>query len=129
LLRSVVSRDFRSDKSESIEGKGIARRAWDAYAKTADRVAGPSVRRFLGPSVRRWSAGEAVDLLGFWAAWHLHGGFEGLERLGMSRSTIFRRVKLFRLTYGTHPDEAVFPGITLDLAEYQRGVVKYRESK
>ena len=25
--------DFRSDKSESLEGKGFARRAWDAYAR------------------------------------------------------------------------------------------------
>ena len=110
--------DFRSDKSESIEGKGVARRVWDAYAGAADRHAGPAVRGVLGPAVRRWSAAQAVDLVGFWACWHLQGGFEGLERLGMSRATIFRRIKMFRTTYGVHPDEFKLPGVTLDPAAY-----------
>jgi hypothetical protein len=35
-------------------------------------------------------------LVGFWAIWRLAGGFEGLQRMGMSRASIYRRIKLFR---------------------------------
>lgn len=121
-----VAPDFRSDKSESNEGKGVARRAWDMYARGADRFAGPSVRGLLGPTIRRWSAAQAVDLVGFWVCWHLHGGFEGLEELGMSRATIFRKVKLFRTAYGVHPDEFQLPGVSLDMREYWAASKKQR---
>ena len=56
---------------------------------------------------------------GFWVVWHLEGGFEGLRATGMSRASIYRRVKLFRIAFGMHPDEFVMPGVTLDLEEYQ----------
>ena len=58
---------------------------------------------------------ERSELIGFWVAWHLAGGFDALERGGWHRATIFRKVRRFRSRYGTHPDEYVFPWITLDL--------------
>ena len=106
----IVTPDFRSDPMESPEGRGIARRAWDAYASRAKRV--------LTPAVRPVGVGIAVDLIGFWIVWHLHGGFEGLEQLGMSRATIYRKIKAFRSAYGVHPDEYVMPGVTLDRESY-----------
>jgi hypothetical protein len=99
---------------ETPEGRGIARKAWDAYADTVTRVGGPA----LQPLVRRVAAPAAVDLVGFWVVWHLHGGFEGLRQLGMSRASIYRRIKLFRSSFGAHPDEYELPGVRLDLAEY-----------
>ena len=46
------------------------------------------------------------DLMGFWLTWHLHGGFEGMQRdLAMSRSAVYRRVSAFRRATGKHPDE------------------------
>ena len=60
-----------------------------------------------------------VDLVGFWVVWHLEGGFEGLQGMGMSRASIYRRIKLFRIAVGAHPDEFVMPGVTLDLAAYR----------
>ncbi len=56
--------------------------------------------------------------MGFWLLWHLQGGFEGLQHLGMSRSAIYRRIASFRRTFGAHPDEFPFPGVTIDLPTY-----------
>src|SRR2546422_3832626 len=107
--------DFRSDRMESSEGKGIARRAWDAYAGAVrGSKAGQTLARKLAIPV-------AMDLVGFWLLWHLEGGFEGLRRLGMSRATIYRRVSLFRVTMGVHPDEYELPGVSLDVKAYQQG--------
>jgi hypothetical protein len=50
--------------------------------------------------------------------WHLHGGFEGLRKLGMSRSAIYRRVKLFRRYMRAHPDEFDLPGVSFDVEAY-----------
>jgi hypothetical protein len=102
--------DFRSDPMETPEGKGVARRAWEAYQG--------GVKKALGPLVRPVAVGTAVDLVGFWVVWHLHGGFEGLQKLGMPRSTIYWNIKKFRTAYGAHPDEFVMPGIKLDREEY-----------
>jgi hypothetical protein len=99
---------------ESPDGKGTARRAWDAYANTVNRLAAPAV----GPLAKRVAAPVAVDLIGFWLVWHLHGGFDGLRELGMSRASIYRRIKLFRTSYGVHPDEFELPGISLDVETY-----------
>ena len=71
--------------------------------------------------MRKYAAGSIVDLIGFWAVWHLEGGFEGLQRMGMSRASIYRRIKLFRIAFGAHPDEFEMPGITLDLAAFREG--------
>ena len=81
------------------------------------RVTTPALR----PLVRKYAAGSIVDLVGFWAVWHLEGGFEGLSRMGMSRASIYRRIKLFRIAFGAHPDEFEMPGITLDLAAFREG--------
>jgi hypothetical protein len=112
--------DFRSQRMDSPEGKGLARRAWDAYAAAANRVAGPSLK----PVVQRIAAPMAVDLFGFWLCWHLEGGFEGLRRAGMSRSAIYRRLKLFRKHFGAHPDEFEMPGVSIDLAAYHEGQLR-----
>ena len=107
--------DFRSDRMESPEGRGIARRAWDSYSSTVNRLAAPAVE----PLARKIAIPVTMDLMGFWLAWHLEGGFEGLRRLGMSRSSIYRRISLFRRTLGEHPDEYRLAGVTLDIAAYQ----------
>lgn len=111
-----MTTDFRSDRMESPEGKGIARRAWEAYAEQVNRRKIPVV----DPLAQRLAAPIAVDLMGFWMMWHLHGGFEGLRtEVGMSRASIYRRVKLFRSSYGWHPDEFELPGVSLDVAAYR----------
>jgi hypothetical protein len=104
---------------ESAEGRGLARRAWDAYAGTVRKVAGPAVE----PLARKLAVPVATDLTGFWLLWHLEGGFEGLRRLGMSRASIYRRVRLFRAAMGVHPDEYRMPGLTWDVEAYQSGKV------
>jgi hypothetical protein len=101
--------DFRSDPSESVEGKGIARRAWDAYARGVDRATRP-----LDPVKTAWARKLTEELVGFWVLWHALGGFEGLERYGMHKATIWRKVKKFRMILGQHPDEYKFVGITVD---------------
>jgi hypothetical protein len=106
--------DYRSEKSETIEGSGLARRAWDAYAKRVNAVGMP----ILMPAIRRIAATQTVDLWGFWLLWHLYGGFEGLERLGMHRSTIFRKINRFRSVMKVHPDEFQMPGVTIDPEAY-----------
>ena len=110
--------DFRSDRMESPEGRGIARRAWESYVGGGEQGDHSGDR----PLVRKYAAGSIVDLVGFWAVWHLEGGFEGLQRMGMSRASIYRRIKLFRIAFGAHPDEFEMPGITLDLVALPRGL-------
>lgn len=112
----AAEKDFRSERMESPEGKGIARRAWESYSRTVNRAARP----YAEPVARRVAAPIGVDLMGFWLTWHLDGGFEGLQRLGMSRSSIYRRIRAFRKYTGKHPDEFVMPGVGLDVAEYQK---------
>jgi hypothetical protein len=99
----------------SSEGQGIARRAWDAYAGAVERS--PVTQTIA----RKMAIPVATDMIGFWALWHLEGGFEGMRRLGMSRATIYRRIKTFRLMLGVHPDEFEMPGITIDVAAYREG--------
>lgn len=115
--------DFRSDRMESPEGKGIARRAWDAYASA---VRGSAVSQTLG---RKIAVPVAMDLTGFWLLWHLEGGFEGLRKMGMSRASIYRRIKLFRMAMGVHPDEYQMPGVSLDIAAYHRGPASAESQK
>ena len=99
--------DFRSDRMESPEGRGKARRAWDVYVGAVGKVSTPALR----PFVEMYAAGSIVDLIGFWMVWHLEGGFEGLRAMGMSRASIYRRMKLFRIAFGAHPDEFEMPGV------------------
>ena len=117
--------DFRSDRMESPEGKGIARRARDAYPGAVGKVASPVLR----PAVHMYAAGSMVDLVGFWVVWHLEGGFEALRAMGMSRASIYRRIKLFRIAFDAHPDEFVMPGVTLDLAAHREGWAAIKAAK
>lgn len=105
------SKDFRSAPMASPEGRGLARRAWDAYANAANRVALPLAQPAIDGYVRK----QVMELVGFWVAWHLYGGFEGLvERAGISPSTVWRKVKRFRLVFEEHPDVYEMPGVTID---------------
>ena len=122
LLSGVVAKvrlvvDFRSDRMDSPEGRGNARRLWEGYVGAVGKVTTPAIR----PLVRKYAAGSIVDLIGFWAVWHLEGGFEGLLRMGMSRASIYRKIKLFRIAFGAHPDEYEMPGISLDLVAFREG--------
>jgi hypothetical protein len=117
--------DFRSKRMPSPEGRGIARRAWEAYSRAVNRVVVPP----LMPLIRDVSTSTVADLIGFYVMWHLLGGFEGLRELGMSRSAIYRRISAFRSAFGVHPDEADFPGITLDVSAYQSYVKADRAKK
>jgi hypothetical protein len=107
--------DFRSDRMPSPEGKEVARRAWEAYIKQVGRVTEPAVR----PLAEKLAVPTTLDLMGFWLAWHLEGGFEGLQRIGMSRASIYRRISLFRRVLGVHPDEYRLAGVRLDIKSYQ----------
>ena len=110
-------RDYRSARMDSSEGRGIARARWEATpeGRSGKRAGDPS----LGRITRHLAAPALLDIAGFWVMWPLRGGFEGLRQTGLSRSSIYRRVSLFRTATGMHPDEYVFPGITLDLKAYQ----------
>jgi hypothetical protein len=104
---------------DSPEGKGIARRAWDAYVKAVDKVTRPYTEPFARMLAEKVSVPVAMDLAGFWLLWHVEGGFEGLERMGMSRSSIYRRISMFRKVFGVHPDEYEMPGVKLNITKYQ----------
>lgn len=120
----MEDQDFRSDRSESAEGKGIARRSWDAYARKVNEKAGPLVRPILDPPAGAAARTVIEDLVGFWVLWHLYGGFEGLQRYGLHRATVFRKVKRFRQLFGEHPDEFSFPGISVDPKTYWQSAEK-----
>ena len=102
--------DFRSDPSESFEGKGIARRTWEAYARGVRKATLP----VFDPVAAIWTRKLTEELVGFWVMWHAMGGFEGLERFGMHKTTIWRKVKKFRMLTGEHPDVYKIDGITID---------------
>ena len=117
--------DYRSDKSDTVEGRGNAGARWDAYHFNLDddvlAEAFPSPTssvedydEFVRDDIAA-DAREESELIGFWVAWHLAGGFHALESGGWHRATIFRKVRRFRSRYGVHPDEYSFPWITLDL--------------
>lgn len=108
--------DFRSAPMPSSEGRGRARAAWEAYTRVTSKYLEPALEATpVGDAIRSVSANTVSDLVGFWVLWHSYGGFEGLQGLGMSRSSIFRKVATFRRVFGAHPDEYNFPGITIDL--------------
>jgi hypothetical protein len=118
--------DFRSDRSESPEGRGIASSHFAAYwnsipeavrAELSRETTVSSIEEF--PALIRDDAARAVvedaELIGFWVAWHKAGGFTGLETGGWHRATIYRKVRRFRARFGAHPDEHRFEWIKLDL--------------
>ena len=78
---------------ESPEGRGIAAASLGCVCVGGEGVP-PAVqglsRKLALPRFR-------LIWMGFWLVWHLEGGFEGLRGLGMSRASIYRRIKLFRI--------------------------------
>jgi hypothetical protein len=127
--------DYRSEAMETPEGKGIAR---DRYETFMDENLRDLVEFYLDPRnpppshnydddedipgelLERWAeeAREESELIGFWVAWHLAGGFEHLVRSGWHRATIYRKVHRFRARYNKHPDEYVFEHIKLNHPGY-----------
>ena len=102
---------------DSREGEGRARRAWDEVPGTT-KLDGPPLNVSVMSTVAR---GRVEEAFGFWLLWRIHGGFEGLERFGMHRATIFRKIGHFRQAFGEHPDTFELPGITVDLVAYRAG--------
>ena len=117
--------DFRGDRMESPDGYGYARRAWEAYKSASNRLMGPALR----PLAKAYAGGQVTDLVGFWLVWQLEGGYDGMIRIGMSRSAIYRRVRTFRKVFGMHPDELVFPGVELDVEAFRSGKVSRRTDR
>jgi len=118
--------DFRAERSESPEGRGIAAGRWTTFWSTvptnalahADDVDADLPTRGIPEFLKGQIAAavvEQADLIGFWVAWHRAGGFAQLEAGGWHRATIFRKVRRFRARYGAHPDEYRFGWIKLDL--------------
>lgn len=119
--------DFRRDRMESPEGRGIAWARWAAYHHSLPEdvlqlaygtASGSSDASELDPGLLDDIAVDVIEtseLVGFWIAWHRAGGFANLERGGWHRATIFRKVRRFRARFGAHPDEFRFPWLKLDL--------------
>lgn len=119
----------------SPEGEGRAKaateQAWDAYYKMNRAInkplldAVPQVRTAL----RGWAGGKLVDLIGFWVLWHLCGGFDGVKSAtGLSRTSIYRRISLFRQVFGEHPDVYEFSGIDIDPVEFVQGMTMKKKT-
>jgi hypothetical protein len=135
-------RDYRSDKSASLEGRGIARSRWKAFQDEvpddvwADIYEAQCEQWGVHPPVG-WEPGdphpldfddppaealeqirrralERSELLGFYLAWHLAGGFANLQEAGWHRATLHRKIRRFRDHFGQHPDELFFPWLRLD---------------
>lgn len=130
LGRGTVA-DFRSERMPSPEGEGRAKhaleQAWNLYYSANKATNKPiyAALPFLKSMLRGYTASNLFDLFGFWVSWRLLGGFEGMqEHLGMSRSSIFRRIALFRRVFGEHPDVYEFPGITIDPAAFAVGMAE-----
>ncbi len=88
----------------------------------------PVIAPVLDPAIRRLAHKMTADLVGFWAVWHLHGGFEGLVESGMHPSTVWRKVKRFRQVFGEHPDTFSMPGVTIDAVAYWEAARQAGES-
>ena len=116
--------DYRSEKMPSHEGLGRARKAWDAYMRTLEKVIPPFVvegSNAVTPGASYVSREVLQNLLGFWLLWHMQGGFEGLQEFGMSRSTIYKKISQYRQAFAMHPDEFELPGMTIDHEAYWAG--------
>jgi hypothetical protein len=120
--------DYRSDPSESPEGRGIAYgrsaafwkslpesvRAEASHETTLTVSSIEDYPTFMHDQVTS-TVVEDAELIGFWVAWHKAGGFAGLEAAGWHRATIYRKIRRFRARFGAHPDEHRFEWIKLDL--------------
>jgi len=116
--------DLRAEPSASPEGDAKAAARFSTWARAnLDPIVEPEPPAEgygmdrLGEVDRDRMAARAIkesELIAFWIAWHRAGGFAQLERGGWDRSTIFRKLKRFRLFYGIHPDDATFPWLGAD---------------
>ena len=88
LSPTTEDRDFRSDKSESAEGGRTAVNRWAGYHHSLDEDVAQAFStpaqsmEELDPEIRDALAADALErseLIGFWVAWHLAGGFDNLE--------------------------------------------------
>ncbi len=102
----------------SPEGRGIAQKAWKRYVGWVEKNVSPMTDPVVRPVATRYAVDKVETLTGFWVLWHGSGGYEGLVNLGMHPSTVYRRIRAFRLLFGEHPDEYQFPGLTLDLKKW-----------
>jgi len=126
--------DFRAEAMDTPEGRGIARGRYDDFMdrNLEDLVAqsiewdnppasadldDTSYDVLIADAVAE-AAKEESEAIGFWVAWHLAGGFAQLEAAGWHRATLYRRLHRFRIRYGQHPDEYVFPYIKLNFKRY-----------
>lgn len=118
LQRMEAGQDYRADKMDTADGKGIARSKRDAWVDAQDPEDLAAAYPARGDEaddlpddvlheVAAWAV-ERADLIGFWVAWHSAGGFRALEAGGWHRATIFRRVRRFRAVFGAHPDDYRF---------------------
>ena len=133
-LHELLFPDFRADRMDTAEGRGIAKARMESFFASVDEdtlieaytSSGWSSHPDDMTEEERWweeqakdaaaeDALEEADLIGFWVAWHRAGGFSGLESAGWHRTTIFRRLRGFRSRFRRHPDVMTFPWITLDL--------------
>ena len=123
---ATVIPDYRSQRSQSPEGAGHAKEAWEEFHLVAARhlseeataATWSGMAAELPEDVRDDLVGPVIEeseLLGFWLAWWRAGGFSGLEGAGWNRATIFRKLRRFRTTFGVHPDEYEPDWIQLDL--------------
>jgi hypothetical protein len=113
----------------SPEGEGRAKDAaepaWELFYAANRQVNKPlyAAMPWLKNLGRGYATSQVFDLFGFWVMWRLSGGFEGMQKsFGMSRSSLYRRIGLFREVFGEHPDVLEFPGITIDPGEFLRGM-------
>jgi hypothetical protein len=118
--------DLRGERMPSYEGHGIAKRAWDAYAKRVNQVAMPILLPTVQKVSRHLAARWVGDMIGFWVLWHLQGGFDGLVKLGYDERTIYRKLKRFRQIMGKHPDEFKLTGVKLNPPAYWDEYAKVR---
>lgn len=125
--------DYRAEKSDSVEGSGHAAARWATFHSRLDEdvlaeaFPGRAETEELTDTVREDIAHQALgesELIGFWVAWHLAGGFANLERGGWHRATVFRKIRAFRSAFGAHPDDYRFSWITLDLERAWQGQIE-----
>lgn len=123
--------DFRSERMPSPEGEGRAKhaleQAWSGYydANAKANKALYAALPFVKSMLRGYTSSNIFDLFGFWVTWRLVGGFDGMQQqFGMSRSSLYRRIALFRRVFGEHPDIFEFPGITVDPVAFAVGMAE-----
>ena len=109
--------DFRSQKMPSREGLGLA---WDRYKAATERLSKAGLLPGITQAAEKASIELTLSRGGFWLVWQLEGGFEGMKRLGLSEASIYRKIKAFRESFGAHPDEFQFPGVSIDVEQYLR---------